>query len=257
VKIRVVSWNMNARTRAKQWEALETLNPDILLLQEWRSKDELTLPGYLHRVRYSPDGRFTAVWSRWALTECDNLPTQARVPWDVYRPALDGYVASASAATPYGPISVTSVYAYPYALKPEYYVGLDRETLRLPSSKEIWPIDLVWWALRDWPRESGLALLGGDWNTARLIDVPKPRGNQEWFDRMADCGWDEIARRFHALEENVPTWSNTYGRRLQLDHFFASPALADSAVHFEVVRTPPFESASDHSPILVEFDLGG
>jgi exonuclease III len=90
------------------------------------------------------------------------------------------------------------------------------------------------------------------------MDDPKPTGNQEFFDRMSECGWNETARRDFPSELDAPTFGGgKRARAMQLDHFFASRALADCPTRFEVVRGQEFESASDHAPILAEFEIPG
>jgi exonuclease III len=254
MKIRIVSWNMNVRARPDQWDILQAIDPDIALLQEWRKPSNFKTDGYLYSKEYLP-GRHTAIWSKWSLQDKNNFPKAAEAPWESYRSALEGCIVSASAITPIGPISVSSVYAYPEKIKHEQLTGFDLETLRLPSSKGIWPADLIWWALKDWVSSSGRAILGGDWNTSRILDDPKPRGNQEFFNRMQDCGWDEIARNYYPDEKDSFTWTRKNARSMQLDHFFASSELASSAVNFEVTRTESFNQASDHFPIHIDLEL--
>ncbi len=171
------------------------------------------------------------------------------------RATVVALIASATVETPAGPVSVSSVYAYPVALQPEHIDGFDPASLRLPSAKDVWPGDLVWWALRDWVPSSGRALLGGDWNTSRVLDHPTPRGNAEFFERMKRAGWGETARAFFPEEEAAATYARNPARPMQLDHFFASADLARTTTHFEVVRTDAFRDASDHAPILAEFDV--
>jgi exonuclease III len=245
---------MNVRARPDQWDTLQSIDPDIALLQEWRKPSNFKTDGYLYSKEYL-HGRYTAIWSKWPLQDKDNFPNTTEVPWEAYCSALDGYIVSASVITPIGPITVCSVYAYPNSIKHEQLAGFDIETLRLPYAKEIWPGDLVWWAMKDWVRDSGRAILGGDWNTSRILDDPKPRGNQEFFNRMQDCGWDEIARKYYPDEKDSFTWMRGNARSMQLDHFFASSELASSTVNFEVTRTESFNQASDHFPIHIDLEL--
>ena len=254
MKIRIVSWNMNVRARPDQWDILQSIKPDIALLQEWRKPANFEAAGYLYSKEYL-QGRYTAIWSKWPLQDTNNFPKAVEVPWESYRSALEGCIVSASAMTPIGPISVSSVYAYPEEIEQEKLSGFVLETLRLPDAKGIWPADLIWWALKVWARGSGRAILGGDWNTSRILDDPKPRGNQAFFDRMHVCGWHEIARKYYPDEKDSFTWARKNARSMQLDHFFASSELASSVVNFEVIRTESFNRASDHFPIQVDLEL--
>jgi hypothetical protein len=245
---------MNVRNRPDQWNILQSLMPDIALLQEWRKPDDFAPSGNLHCVPYLP-GRYTAVWSKWPIEDQDNFPRSANIDWGLYRNALDGCVASATITLPVVSLSVTSVYAYPEKIKPEWIAAFDLEALRLPSANNIWPADMVWWALRNNTFTVGLSLLGGDWNTSRIMDDPRPRGNQEFFDRMSKSSWNETARQYYPYEKDSTTWARKGGRPMQLDHFFTSAELAKSMSNFEVVRAESFRNASDHLPILVDFDI--
>jgi len=245
---------MNVRARSNQWELLQSINPDIALLQEWRKPSGFSTDGYVYSQEYLP-GRHTALWSKWPLQDVNTYPQAAEILWEPYHAALEGCIVSAAVLTPIGLLSATSVYAYPVALKPHQYTGFDAEALRLPSSKSVWPADLIWWAFKDWASSAERTILGGDWNTSRVLDEPKPRGNQEFFQRMENSGWVEIARKFYPEEKDVTTWYRKKARPMQLDHFFVSSDLSSSTVKFEVLRNNLFDQASDHFPICIDLKL--
>ena len=258
-RMRLVVWNMArafppAGVSVDPWSVLDSLQPDIALLQECQPRAEPHTGGNFY---YSPTRRGwgTGVWSRWELSDCGPFPSALSNEWDRYRGALDGYIASACVRVMDTlDLHVTSVHAYPATVPNECLEGFDVDAIRLPSALAIWPGDLVWWAFRGSAQASTPAIIGGDWNTARLFDKTYgPRGNSEFFERMVSAGWCEIARQFHA--EEVQTYFKAGKGPYQLDHVFAGALLGEAAVRFDVVRSEPVLAVSDHAALLVEFDL--
>lgn len=132
--------------------------------------------------------------------------------------------------------------------------GFDVDALRLPHAKDIWPANLIWWALRDHTAGLAPAIVAGDWNTARRLDeVCGNRGNHEFFERMSKAGWIEFARCFH--EEEVQTYFKKGKGPYQLDHAFVSDDLVCPENTFEVAATPEVLAVSDHAPLVMDFAL--
>jgi hypothetical protein len=184
-----------ARAAADPWEVFDTLNADVVLLQECRPRTAAGGSGHLHLVPIR-HGWGTAVWSRFPLTETACLPDAAQCNWASYKPALDGYVASATVHPPAGPVlSLRSLHACADTIEIDQLAAFNIDHL-LPSGprREVWPIDLAWWALRDVTSAKGALILGGDLNMARLFDTNygSRRGHQARFDRFARSGWHEV-----------------------------------------------------------------
>jgi endonuclease/exonuclease/phosphatase family metal-dependent hydrolase len=121
------------------------------------------------------------------------------------------------------------------------------------------------------------ALITGDFNSASPHD-PEPEG----FDglpshhrarylaedlRSADrsvlahleaAGWVDVG---HALDKEitptVPTaaFVGTEFAVMRCDYVLATPALAAGACHYEVIRTPLTDMASDHYPVVASFEV--
>lgn len=123
-----------------------------------------------------------------------------------------------------------------------------------------------------------LSLLGGDFNTLSPHD-PEPQGlsslaprfrarhtgqDGERFDRrpheiLEQAGWVDLGRgRPHAPPQpTVPSKAYAGGEFVpfRCDYLLATPPLAQRLRHFEVLRNDCTETASDHLPLLAEFEL--
>lgn len=121
-----------------------------------------------------------------------------------------------------------------------------------------------------------LALLTGDFNAVSPGD-PEPDGlsdlpphhrarylgddlvtaDRSILARLEAAGWVDIG---HQLGANaVPTvpaagFSGTEFASLRCDFVLASRALSKHATHYEVIRTPTTDTASDHYPVLASFE---
>lgn len=260
-RFRIACWNM-ARAfpprdaKADPWEVLDSLQPDLALLQECRPAAGGNRIGYLH-LAPTRHGWGTAVWSRFPLTCTASLPEAAECDWENCRVALDGYVASATVRLP-GDASIlaTSLHAYANPIPLNELAAFNIDNLLPPGPRrEVWPVDLAWWALRNLTSKVGSCILGGDWNMARLFDSlyrpgSKMGGNQARFDRMARSGWHEVARRFYSDE--VQTYFKPPSGPYQLDHIFVSAPIMAATTHFEVVASPAVRSVSDHAALIME-----
>ena len=123
----------------------------------------------------------------------------------------------------------------------------------------------------------GYALLAGDFNSASPHD-PEPQGFDELSAhhraryladdlRTADrsvlaqleaAGWVDLG---HALGgSNIPTvptagFTGTEFAVMRCDYMLSSKALASHATYYEVIRDPVTDTASDHYPVLVTFEV--
>lgn len=253
--MKIISWNMARAIRPKgmdtdPWTVLETLNPDIALLQEAKVPPS-TFGGHFHMVNTNR-GWGTAIWSKYPFSWTGNFPNGSESLNEKIKEALAGYVASAVIGLSSScSLSVTSVHAYPAAVKKQYLEDFPIESVKLPSESNVWPGDLIWWSTRFLPSEGGSFILGGDWNTSLLFDkVYGPRGNAEFFARMRDTGWYTAMKKFHETE--VQTYYSPGKGPYQLDHVFLTSDLYDGLKTAEVLPTPKVLSTSDHAPIVLE-----
>ncbi|TFD22915.1 exodeoxyribonuclease III [Cryobacterium sp. TMS1-13-1] len=134
---------------------------------------------------------------------------------------------------------------------------------------------------------SPLALVLGDLNVGhRTLDIKNWRGNKkhagflpeerEYFDRIlgaegddlynagAGLGWVDVGRKWAGEVEGPYTWWSQRGQAFdndtgwRLDYHLASPELAASVVSYAVDRAAAYDQRwSDHSPVVVDYDLSG
>ena len=122
---------------------------------------------------------------------------------------------------------------------------------------------------------TGTAIMAGDFNSVRLDDpgfedglsgIPPARrvgmrvdgGGPRVLDHLEQAGFVDLFRRLHPNDAGptAPTAGidkTQAGRRI--DYVVASGDLAERATECRVVRTPLTDSASDHYPIVADFDL--
>lgn len=117
-------------------------------------------------------------------------------------------------------------------------------------------------------------LLTGDLNVAhREVDIKNWKGNlksagflpeeRAYFDRMfADLGWVDLGRHLGGEGPGPYTWWSFRGKAYdndagwRIDYQIATPGLAERARAAQVDRSAGYhERWSDHSPLIVDFDL--
>jgi exodeoxyribonuclease-3 len=134
---------------------------------------------------------------------------------------------------------------------------------------------------------SPLALVLGDLNVGhRTLDIKNWRGNKKhagflpeeraYFDRIlggegealynagAGLGWVDVGRKWAGEVEGPYTWWSQRGQAFdndtgwRLDYHLSSPELAASVVNYAVDRAAAYDQRwSDHSPVVVDYDLSG
>ncbi|WP_179559105.1 exodeoxyribonuclease III [Microbacterium sp. AK009] len=137
---------------------------------------------------------------------------------------------------------------------------------------------------------SPLSLIMGDLNVGhRTLDIRNWKGNlkkagflpreRAYFDRFTGpageevtandgsvgtgLGWVDVGRRAAGDIDGPYTWWSMRGRAFdndsgwRIDYHLATPALAERASDYRVVRAPSWDSRwSDHSPVIADYALG-
>jgi endonuclease/exonuclease/phosphatase family metal-dependent hydrolase len=93
-------------------------------------------------------------------------------------------------------------------------------------------------------------IIGGDFNTSRLFDTPKPRGNAEFLDRVEEQ-FTSLHRRFHDKDERTFFGNGEH----QLDYLYADSTLASRATNCWVVPREEVDQFSDHSPVVADLEI--
>ena len=249
--MRIVSWNMGAafgpyvERHDEAWRHLESLAPDIALLQECVPAAWALRRWTVVKPRFSFWTTAVAV-PAWKATEVE-------VPKENLLARFPGYVAAAEVEVPgSGSVLVVSVHAAAHRASERTLRGLDPTALRRPSADEPWWNDVFFAGAVELVAGRRF-IVGGDWNTARYLDTegaPKPVG-AEFVVRAEAAGWTDLHQAVVDHEER--TW---YGRRnprsYMPDHVFADPETAAGLAHARVDAAPAEAGLSDHAPVIIE-----
>ena len=278
-RVRLASINVNgirAAVRNGMSEWLESADVDIITLQEVRATaaDLATaLPGW-HVVndeavakgragvaiasRAEPvavrrglgDGSVD-VTGRWIEADFD-------IAGDVLT-AVSAYVPTGEAGTPRQDVK---------------WLFLDEMAVRMAQIGSATPFAVVTGDLNVGHRELDIRNWMGNIKKAGFL--PRERA---YFDRILGeagarvaavdgsvglgLGWVDIGRRVHGEVDGPYTWWSSRGKAFdndtgwRIDYHLATPALAERASGYSVVRAPSWDTRwSDHAPVIVDYALG-
>ncbi|USI74302.1 exodeoxyribonuclease III [Sphingomonas morindae] len=259
-RVTIASWNINSvRFRLEAVERfLREAAPDILCLQETKVEDGL-FPhplfeqlGYGHRaIKGQRMHHGVAILSRLPLADHGHHDWQDNGEARHIGVRLPGGVRLENVYVPAGG-DVPDVDANPkFAQKLAFIERMTRwsEALTEPT--------LIVGDFNIAPLESDV------WSHKQLLDVVSHTPIEvEALGRLqAAHGWVDLGRRFHPAPARLFTWwsyrakdwaASDRGRRL--DHMWASPAVAETAVAHHVYEPcRAWLKPSDHIPILTEF----
>jgi exonuclease III len=272
--MRLVSWNMaywkrggfnTLVNRKRQWAFLAALAPDVALLQECRPDDLHDNAPEWAAKEYEVIGSIPARWTacsavlaRRSLSpkpfSYDQLPARER-SWFEY---FSGYLALASIETDEGPIVVVSVHATAKEVDLSTFTEADHLSVHRPALSSTWNNDLAFAACRRLVEGQVRFVVGGDWNTARLMDqIPAfgPPSVVAFFAHLHGWGWCESLRKTHPDEE-VQTYLDPACQPYELDHIFTDKDLHDRLVRCDAVSDDFIRELSDHAPIVADFATG-
>jgi exodeoxyribonuclease-3 len=266
VPLTVASANVNGlraavRRGLPRW--LESVQPDVLTLQEVRCPDDLV-------VELLGDG-WHVVHSECQERGRAGVAVAARRPFtssagEIGHPAFEGAGRWAEADLPTRDgcsLTVVSAYVHTGDAADERRMAQKHHFFELLTAR----IE----ALRHAGRH---VLLTGDLNVAhKEVDLRNWRGNRgragflpeerAHLDRLFDeLGWVDLGRRFGGWGPGPYTWWSYRGRSYdndvgwRIDYQIASPDLAAAAKDAFVDRAPTHpERWSDHAPLVATFDL--
>ena len=255
--MRVVSWNMGyafgyARSHDEAWRRLlYDLEPDVALVQEARPPDwVIETRSVVWRPEHSHTSRGTGVVAAGRAL----LGTRSvRHRW---LPRLGGQVIVTEADTSAAEnLLIASIHDQAKPVDPRIIDGEDVEGIKLQQANEIWPLDLIFDDLRRDAHRRRF-VIGGDLNASLLLDSNYgPRGNAEFFERVADAGWIDCRATFY--EDEQRTFFQPGKDPYQLDHVFVDAETADHLEAFIVLTDDKYLVLSDHAPVVVDIaDLG-
>lgn len=121
----------------------------------------------------------------------------------------------------------------------------------------------IWKAIHHYDQllENGLVILTGDFNSNTIWDKKSREGNHSTVvERLAAKDIHSIYHKHLGEEQGKETQPTFYLYRNQnhpyhLDYCFASAGICEKLLHFEVGSYENWIAHSDHSPLIVNFDL--
>ncbi len=268
--MRIVTWNMafwsNRSEHDSAWRwALSVLEPDVFLCQE------CVLPSWL-------SAEWTSLWYRaypetlnrqqWGTGIVTRLPCRgARIPdldaWFDSLPAkspgkdelarihkADGWLACGEVEIPgVGPWLVASVHSPSFPIEKARWKEIGAGHMKLKNNPDLWFTDVLFHHAR--PLLGRGVVLGGDLNSSRAFDKPnQDRGNNEFFDRIAEEGFVSLHRKFHDADEQ--TFFKKGCGPCQIDYLFADQPIAKLVTRCYVHSFDEVSQFSDHAPLVVD-----
>lgn len=260
--IKIASWNINSvRARLEIVERfLQEESPDILCLQETKVVNQ-TFPegvfrqlGYNHQILHGqPMHHGVAIISRIPIREDDRLDWQANGEARHVGVRLDNGVRLENVYVPAGGD-----------------IPDRNENPKFGQKLDFLERMIAWSETLDKPTilvgDFNIAPLECDvWSHKQLLNVVSHTPIEcEMLGRLqAAHGWIDLGRKFIPSPERLYTWwsyrardwsESDRGRRL--DHMWASPDIADTAIAHRVVEPcRGWNRPSDHVPLVTEFQF--
>jgi exonuclease III len=252
--MRIVSWNLAANTTSRShavhdraWRYLESLDPDVALIQEARPPEWVA--GKKDWMIVQRPFRL------WASAIVAKAPLQLTGFEGPFEGVLDddGYLATGTVTLPDGAsLLVGSVHTPIGPATDAELGGRDPDAVRTPRYKVPYRRDVAYAIYHD--RVAGQRfLVSGDWNIARLWDTNHRNTSEiDFFLRAERDGWIDCYQRLHPEGEGR-TWFRGDDPPYQMDHAFCDAATAESLVRCEIDAHPAETLlVSDHAPLVLE-----
>ena len=200
--MKVLIWNVN-RTGASRhavWAIIQREAPDIALLQEvtglprWvkeRYQSHLVAPRYFsgHRANFK-----SAILSKWPMDTTPFLASSLywvnAIHWERCGWLLGSEVMRGDG----GRLRLISVHSPVFSIPNEALEDVDVSPINLTNNPKLWFTEILWSLLReaDLDKNTGW-IVGGDFNSSLLFDVPVDKGT-----------------RSHRLRPLLPRLAHTY-----------------------------------------------
>jgi exodeoxyribonuclease-3 len=253
VPARIVTWNVNGLRAAvsKHFAAhIDTLQPDVLMLQETRAFPEQLKGGW-----GDPEG-WSAVWHPHTRPGYAGVSTWTRTPQWVVGTGMSDAEDGRILRTRWRKLELVNVYLPSGSSSPEAQARKDAFMTRFLA----WSAQL---AAADRP-----VIIAGDLNIAHTADdIWNPSGNKKnsgflpheraWFDTLLEAGWTDLLRAHTGPMKGPYSWWSNRGqarakdRGWRIDHLLGNAAVAGS-VQQAFVHRPGGLDTSDHAPVVVD-----
>ncbi|WP_291377630.1 exodeoxyribonuclease III [Demequina sp.] len=267
--MRIVTVNVNgvrAALRKGMQEWLDTVEADVVCLQEVRAPDEVVDDAFsagwhvAHQACEIKGRAGVAILSREPLT--DVLAGSQALGGAAAVPAHTGRWLEATVASASGPIRVVSVYVH----------SGEAGTPKMDSKFEF--LDLMTARMAALAASHDRVVVMGDINTAHTEhDIKNWKGNlksagflpeeRAYLNRWIDAGWVDVHRTLVGEQDGPYTWWSMRGKAFdtdtgwRIDYHYATPTMASAAVAVRVDRAAAWDARwSDHAPLVVDYELG-
>ena len=267
--VKIASVNVNgirAAARKDMADWLKSSSPDVLCLQEVRAPrqdlEELATSGPLATKKWQIfDHEATAKGRAGValLTELKTLSSRVELGPRDFDSA--GRWLEVDIETKAGVLTVVSTYVH----SGEADTPKQVEKYKFLEAMKARMAELI--------ADDRLAVVVGDLNVGHTeLDIKNWKGNlksagflpeeRAYFDDFATQGWVDIGRHFHPGVPGPYTWWSYRGKAFdtdagwRIDYQLATPKLAERAKTYQVDRAISYDARwSDHSPVVVEYDL--
>jgi len=257
--MKVLTWNIRRATEESTdvWSEVQTLNPDVALLQEVGGVPEVLLKSHRYfgfRAENKGGGK-QAFETGILVRKGECIPVRLTSADPVLQHALEAYAGNLVHVRwtdeSRSVWNLLSVYSPAWPLF-SFQKSIPKKYRRFKSelSKDLWLTDLVHRYLHE-HMNGERWIVAGDFNSATTFSWEIGQ-NQEFIDNMEAAGLTDAI--FLKYGGPVPTFRHSRGSVLhQLDHFYLSEAARDQLLDCQVLGDHGvFERRlSDHLPILV------
>ncbi len=263
--MKIVTWNMNKATRKRtaSWEYLLRLEPDIALLQEVNSIPSQIDNSYevlyekATRKNGKPQFFGNAIIVKGKIIKRILLTSKYKGVNDELLNLNGNFLCADITLKDTSRFIVVSVHSPAWAISKQKFSPDEIQEIKLKNNKDVWGTELIWTSLKKHLLNTSQTwIVGGDFNASATFDLPRNRGNQEFFDRMKDIGIEDCLFNFN--EDLVPTFRNATDKKVihQMDHLFAMNELRKKIKHCSTgsIKDIFDNSLSDHLAIIAEFD---
>ncbi len=259
--MRVITWNMGCASErskyrenhAEAWRRIESLDPDVALLQEVRQVPESIDPRCVVASPRDRGGTFlTVVYARHGRVV--RLQLDRALSTVVLGQAVVTEVTGASGHS----VVFASVHALAGLPSPEARMAFEALPkgggLKLSTDAGSWHAQAILHAV-DELVVGRRFVVGGDFNMAWRFDEEQGSEGGYWasahFQAARNKGWRRCHLKFHAGEER--TFFRGARELYQLDHLFADKITYDSASRCDVLEVDDLERLSDHATMILDF----
>lgn len=250
--MRIISWNLNgllSAIRNNVFEPVLELNPDLLCIQEIRTKQEpMIAEGYHHFWNHASQNGYAGT-----VTLCNTSPCHVNMGAGVDASDLEGRL-----------ITVETPRAYVLNV----YVPNSQKNLERHAYRRIWDEQLIHYVTE--LRMEKPVIICGDFNTTRSeLDVFPENTRSYWAEQgymsdersnlesLLDVGLVDAFRYLYPQKRSYTWWSNRLNKRKEnrgwrLDYFLVDVDLVHQITAMEHLS---HIHGSDHCPIMIEVEI--